>query len=343
MKEKILKIWDENKDKIQKIGDFMLTHIGLIECLLLWVIAFLFAKDTGSTIILYAIAGFSTWRNIKCLFKVFKSKNMIRYDAVNYRVQGFQGPQGAGKTSLMLYNASVLKNEVYSNVPFEINGKLSYVLDSDVLTMRKKVKENATVLMDEITIYFNNTDKSEEVQKTVDGFEIFLQLCRHFFDGTVLTASVNMGRIMQKLEEKFGVFKQLLGQETLIDSFILAPIIKLIAKSFFHKELHLGVRVWRYLKMSTITKENYMVDIGTAQESKNDKSSFSGVYEIYAYNNNLKYRYNDRFMKPIYDQIPQTQLQTFSNLEFDMKQLKNTGFQKVINYFSELFKKENKK
>ena len=79
-------------------------------------------------------------------------KNMAK----NNRVQGFEGSQGRGKTSLMLYMASILKKPVYSNIPFKIRGDFTYVLGTDIINLKTAVKEKALLLFDEISLYYNN-------------------------------------------------------------------------------------------------------------------------------------------------------------------------------------------
>lgn len=76
---------------------------------------------------------------------------------------GACGPQGSGKTSLSCYLVSDRKmfKDVYSNVPFVINGKYTYKMTEKHLNLTKAYNEYSAILFDEISLYFDNLNGSK--------------------------------------------------------------------------------------------------------------------------------------------------------------------------------------
>lgn len=335
---------------LSKLKQFLLTlwrffvrYCGYIDCLILYYVikAVCDSSNNQYYMILYFIPAFLLFINIRFTYRIIKSKILIKTMAKNNRVQGFEGSQGRGKTSLMLYMASVLKKPIYSNIPFKIRGDFTYVLGTDIINLKSRVKENSILIFDEITLYYNNlmTGKSKDEKHDIYSFELLLQLCRHFFDGNIFTASVSMGRVPAVLEEKYSIFNRVLCQTTKINSFIIAPLLYLFGL-VFKKKIDVGIRVWTYQTFERIDHENYYFDLSTNKESVKDQY-YANLINIYAYNNSLDFDYNDRFMRFLYEQVAFDENKKFENLDFDMKSLSDTGFRKIINHFDKINKKSD--
>lgn len=314
---------------------FFVRYCGYIDCIILYYVikAVCDSSDNQYYMILYLIPAYLLFINIRFTYRIIKSKILIKNLAKNNRVQGFEGAQGRGKTSLMLYMASVLKKPIYSNIPFKIRGNFTYILGTDIINLKSRVKENAVLIFDEITLYYNNlmSGKTKDEKYNIYSFELLLQLCRHFFDGNIFTASVSMGRVPAVLEEKYSIFNRVLGQTTKMNSFLIAPLLYLFAL-VFKKKIDVGVRCWTYQTFERIDHENYYFDLSSNKESVKDQY-YANLINIYAYNNSLDFDYNDRFMKFLYDQVAVDKNKKFEHLDFDIKSLSKTGFSKIIEHF----------
>lgn len=191
-------------------------------------------------------------------------------------------------------------------------------------------------------MYYNNLlqGKSKEDKTEVYSFELLLQLCRHFYDGNVFTASVNMGRIPTALEEKYSIFKRVLGQRTQYNSFIIAPLISFFYNNLFYKDIKakkrtkfaVGIRKWTYQTFENIEHENYYFDLSSNKESQKEQY-YANLITCYAYNNALDFDYNDRFMRFLYERVAVADPKQFNSLDFDFATLSDTGFNKIADYF----------
>lgn len=325
--------------KVKVIARRILVIIGRIsgylDVALTWWIGNLVAEYGGKyhnvAFLFYALAIFWLYRALRFEWLVFKSKRILLSDCYNSRVMGFEGGQGRGKTSLMLYVASLLKAPCYSNVPFYIRGHYTYILDKDHLKLKKRLKEGSVLLLDEITLYYNNQLKDDTY-----GFELLLQLIRHFTDGYVLMASIAMGRIPKALEEKVMQFKHLLGQETVYNSYMVLPLVRLIDWAF-KLDGHYGLRIWHYQTFESIDHPGYYFDL-SRQESDTNDVNYANLTDIYAWNNALRYDYLDRFMLGIYMSVPAVQDEVrYHSLVFDKEILLSCGFGEVVKYLQYTF------
>lgn len=308
---------------------------GYIDCMILynigdWVYKGGLGEDKKNYgLIFWAIA--LVWL-VKCLkweWLVFKSKKIIENDGYNSRVLAFEGGQGRGKTSLMCYTASVLTRrvgDIYSNVPVKINKKFAYILDKNHLSMKKRLKENSVVMLDEISLFYHNLDLKNEY-----GTEMLLQLIRHFTNGNVLMASISMSRIPKQLREKVMLFKHMLGQQTKLNSFIVLPIVILISK-ILKLDLHYGLRCWTYQSFEEIEHENYYFDLSRMDSSTTDKK-FANLVNIWAWNSALKYDYIDRFMLGVYLSAPLIEDCRYQSLDYSKDLLRFSGFGRIVDYF----------
>lgn len=323
---------------MQKIKYFFIHFInwlirlgGIIEGVLLIFIGVrlnLNNKD-AKFLILAFVGGYLIYRAIVRLWKVHKSKLIIRGNAYNNRTTFFEGPNGRGKTSLMLYSASVLKTKVLSNVPFKVNGDFVYKLDNQAINLQRAIPEGACVVMDEISLFYHNLDKVNCYD-----LELLLQLQRHFFDGNFYMASIKASRLPQQLREKTAICNYLLGQRTEYTSFVIGPILYFIFNKILRcKKINIGFRVWTYQTFEDIDHENYNFDLSN-ESSQTDTQTrhFSNLVDIYAFNDVNTFEYNDRFMKYLYDMLPKTDLVKYESLDFDEKTLFNSGYGKIITY-----------
>lgn len=325
---------------INAVWRFFVRYCGYIDCIILYYVIKALCENSNNQYyaILYIIPAFLLFINIRFSYYILKSKLLIKTMAKNNRVQGFEGAQGRGKTSLMLYMASVLKKPIYSNIPFKIRGDFTHILGTDIINLKSRVKENSILIFDEITLYYNNlmTGKSKDEKHDIYSFELLLQLCRHFFDGNIFTASVSMGRIPAVLEEKYSIFNRVLGQTTKMNSFIIAPLLYLFGL-LFKRKIDVGIRVWTYQTFERIDHENYYFDLSTNKESVKDQY-YANLISIYAYNNSLDFDYNDRFMKYLYEQVTIDENKKFESLDFDINSLSDTGFKNIIEHFEKTSK-----
>ena len=113
----------------------MCRYSAYIESALFLILFFTLKSQTKYAILLLVYAGYMLFRAIQFSYRVWNSKNIIRYDAENSRIQCIEGANGRGKSSFGLYSASVLQTPVLSNVPAKINNKFVYCLTKDHLLL----------------------------------------------------------------------------------------------------------------------------------------------------------------------------------------------------------------
>lgn len=305
---------------------------GILEGLFLFFVGINLNKSKGAYYLLVSFLGlFLIYLSLKKIFKVYKSKRIIKNDAYSSRVTCFEGPPGRGKTSLMLYSASCLDTLVLSNVPFKINGDFVYKLDKSVLDLEKAIPEGSCACMDEVTLFYHNLDKINCYD-----FELLLQLHRHFFDGNFYLASVKASRLPQQIREKVSVCKYLIGQHTEYSSFFIGPILYFIFRKCLKiKSINIGFRIWTYQIFEDIDHPNYNFDLSNQTSNTITRSNhFAELVDIYAFNDSVTFEYNDRFMKYLYDRLDKSDLIKYDSLDFTEDSLNGSGYKKLIDYFN---------
>ena len=220
-------------------------------------------KDSESNKYWFLFLAISIWmyyRVIKHTYKVWKSKVNIKNEEQNKRVVGHEGYQGTGKTSLMLYIAYVMERPVFTSAPAKINGEFTYKLTDAMLNMDVRLPYAPMLIVDEISLKYDNTLSTIKDRYKTEGFEFNLQLIRHNNDGYFIDASVDMNRVAKRVEEKHGMFRRLLGQKNVKNSFIIDTFIEFISLCF-KLGIKTGYRIWTYQTFETINHENYIFDL----------------------------------------------------------------------------------
>lgn len=321
------------KKILLKFKKILLNWLDVIEALILLI----FIKNIWGIflgIVLMFIAIRRHWR-------VFKSKQIIKEKLINERVAANEGPQGAGKTSLMLYMASLeyKANEIYTMVPCKVNGEFTNVLTKEILSLKVRMPKHTCMLLDEMSAYFPNTMNMKEQSNLnlIEPIAVAFQFIRHFTNGNSLGTSVSMERVNKHLEEKHSVFNSLLKQKVCNNSYIIFPTFKLflflIGKYDSKKHKYLGkYRVWYVQTFKPITHDNYVYDLSNQKENKTKNDGFSNLIEIWAYNN-LDYEYNDTYLSKLYETLPLAEQIKWESLEINREMLHKIGQSNLLKYF----------
>ena len=326
------------KNKFKKIGVFfknlLINYVDILETFI-W----LFLFKLGNNWLFLIIACWWGFVSIRRHYRVFKSKMILKNKLINERVQGNEGFQGQGKTSLMLYMASLeyKANEIYTIVPCKIKGQYTNVLTKEILQLKEQIPLHTCILGDELTMFFNNlTNKKELSDDLVASTACLYQSIRHFTDGNIINTSVDMTRLNKQLEEKHSVFNKLLGQDTHKSSWVIIPIYKMILRIIgkYDKTKHqyLGTyRTWEYQTFVPITHENYYYDLST-DTSNLKENHYSNLTTIWAYNN-LDYEYNDTYLRKLYKTLPVNVPIKWKDMEIDREMLNKIGYSQLVKYF----------
>lgn len=320
------KLWNRSKK-------ILLNWLDLIEAALILCI---FQNIWG--ILIGVILAFIA---IRRHYRVSKSKHIIKEKLQNEKVSANEGAQGAGKTSLMLYMASLeyKADEIYTMVPCKVNGVFTNKLTKEIMQLKVRVPEHSCFLLDEMSMYYPNTMnmKDKENQAVITPIAIIFQSIRHFFGGNSIGTSVSMERVNKQIEEKHSIFNKLLKQTTKTSSFIILPLYKLflriIGKYDKTKHKYLGTyRIWTIQTFTPITHDNYYYDLANQDENKTKNDGFSNLIEIWAYNN-LDYEYNDTYLNRLYLTLPKAEIKKWNSLEIDRTSLHELGYSDMLPYF----------
>lgn len=331
------------KTKISKVLNFLGRISGYIEILLLFLYLPLLSSFWSYYWLFYALPIWLLYINGKYEFKTFMSKFAIRQSSKDYIVMGHEGKQGSGKSSLTAFILSELtKNDkkayIITNVPMRINGKFTYKVTPDILNLEAKVPPHSYIFLDEWVLIFNNLDdklKFADLQSTA----YLEQLYRHFTDkGNIFGASVSMSRAPKIQRDNFSAYRFMDGLTVVKNSYIIAPIIKLVAKLLKY-EFDYGFMAWRTFLIRDIEHENYNFDLSGLENKKGTSSprwSFAEV--IVAYNNKGRFDYDSKFMQHIYNELPLAELEQFDSLEFKKEDLRKMGWGELTNFFDDKMK-----
>lgn len=281
-------------------------------------------------VVLYVI------RVIKWEYKCFTSKGIIRTTALQKRVQGFSGAQGAGKTSFMLFSAYCIKpSNVYSNFPAKLRGKYTYKLYKSVLNLDTRIDDGSLLMISEATMLYHNclnNNKSKEEALKLYGQQLHQQIIRHCYDGNMFYDSVDLTRLPAMLKDNISLTNYLLGQRSVTLSFIVSPILNLISKKFFNYELFGSVRVWELQQFERIPEEGYTFDL-SRQEKNTDTKNYANLLELCCWNDIQRFDYDDRFLRGIYMKLPQHNSRLWETLLYDEPILRELGYGELLDFF----------
>jgi hypothetical protein len=318
-------------------------YLGWIEGVLLLYLALKLSEGQSGFVWLCCFVPFvyRTFWNLKWAWFVYQGKKEIEYSTKHRMAQKIEGSQGAGKSSYMHAVASYRKAPTYCNVPAETNGKLDYIFSDDVVNMKVKILEGSTCKLDEATVYWHNLEKrdKEEVRGNFYSMETLLQFIRHFIGfGLVMAASVVMERLPAQMREKMGVTKRMMGRgyhsTSFLQSFVLDPFCKIVGiYSPF------GLYSWTYQQFEGINQQGYVYNL--AEQVKpilRSNNRYAALVRWYVPKCDVNFKYDDRFMKVLYDKVAIKEPERFKSLLFNFEALKATGFRQHVEFFEEKIK-----
>lgn len=258
---------------------------------------------------------------IKALWGKFKNIKNESYILDNNKVVALVGGQRRGKTSFMQYLVSKTEqpHNSYSNVPFEINGKMTKVLLAEHINMRYKLKEYSNVMFDEIILYYHNLENLRDEE--VVYFETILQLLGHFTDGHVFFTSVNL-RIPSRLKDKVNSYINMKGRRRLKYSMFWWLWKKI--------GIDLSFSVWDYIITDRIPDDigqQYYYDLSNV-DNDTIRSSFASSMSSYSWNAFDSYKYDDRFFYAIYSDLPVYE-ERFKEISLSARDLDDLGFRRL--------------
>lgn len=308
------------KRKYINIGAYIILYI--FECLSISFIIYFISKHKINYFICLIIGLIpDTYLLVKRLWENKKS-NVYRNVVLNYaRVLGACGPQGSGKTSLSCYLVSDRKmfKDVYSNVPFVINGKYTYKMTEKHLDLTKAYNEYSAILFDEISLYFDNLNGSK-ITTLEKKQGVFNQFIRHFIDGNQIYTSVNISRMPKFIREKLGACLQCLEQGR--KRYLL---LNDLYRALTHNYIDLSNRVWHTLVLRDLqqTSDTYNFDLSNV----NDKINLANMYMFSCCNFTSSFIYDDRYFKPLYN-MPKLN-KKWNNIKLTKSNLNDFGVSKI--------------
>jgi hypothetical protein len=332
----------ERKDfeakKISKVLNFLGRISGILEIVLLFMFIPSFNSVGSWYWVFYALPLWLIWVNGKYELKNFLSKGNIRQTEKDFLVEGSEGKQGSGKTSLVACRLSLknnrTNNKVITNIPMRINGKFTYKVTPKMLNLEERIPNGADVFFDEMVLAYNNKNKKLEFEN-MQSLAYLFQMYRQFvIGGNFYGASVSMSRLPKMLRDNFSAYRYMDGLSIIKNSYIIAPILKLIGKILKY-DFSYGFFVWRTFLIRDIDHENYNFDLSGLENRKNTPTSTKWAYAevLVAYNNKGRFDYDDKFMHNIYKKLPLAKLEQYTSLRFDEVDLRNNGYGEFLDFF----------
>lgn len=298
--------------------------------------------DKSMAFLLYALPIIMLVRLIRWEWRCLQSRSVIKETALNKRVQGFSGFQGCGKTSFMLYTAYVLNSpHVFSNFPCKVRGKFAHQLTRPILDCDERVPEKSTLLQSEVTMLFHNLvngAKNKEEALKLYGQQLLQQIVRHAFDGFMFYDSVDLSRLPQMLKDNIGLTNYMLGQGSATLSFIITPILALLAKPF-GVELKGSVRYWDLQQFERIPESGYVFDLST-QEKTQDNKHYANLLRVCTWDSIQRFDYDDRFLRGLYAMLPEHVAKDWDTLIFDNDALRAIGYGFLLDFFEQKAQKK---
>ncbi len=298
-------------------------------------------SDKWYSVFLYIIPVFLLYRVLKWEFTCFKSVDIVKNTAYNRRVQGFQGPQGAGKTSFMLFSMYVLKApEYYTNFPCKIRGKWCAKLDEAVINMDEKIPVNSVCAMSESTMFYHNLlsdiKKADEVREKLYPQQLHQQIIRHTYDGNFFYDSVDLTRLPQLLRENISMTNYMLGQGSVTLSYIITPILKMLGK-LVGVDLRGSIRYWDVQQLERIPEQGYCFDLSTQEKTTDDKH-FANLVRLSCWDSIYRFEYDDRFLRGLYDKLPEHVQSYWNSIQFLPEELREIGYGQILDWFEKKYK-----
>lgn len=298
----------------------------------------------------YQICGFiylifTLWKFGKAVFLVLRSKREAKEYLEDNRILPIEGKQRVGKTSLSCYFIKVLNNDTYSNVPLKIKGNFTNKITTEILSLEKKIEENAIIYIDECNLYYNNLRNGKSTENNnIFGQSIFAQCVGHFTDGNIIYSSTYTDKLPKEIRVNFSCKCQVLKQQTYNFALIGSIVLKLIARLFGIKDIYTGLRHWTVQHFEKIhafgnddgeSNGEYKVDLN------NPNGKFAPIYEFYDFQG-ADYEYNDRYMKGLYDILDNAIKLKHNNLNIDISDNSLLYDAEVFKYMTEVYEKQKK-
>ncbi len=279
------------------------------------------------------------YRFIKACFKVAGSKSKVLDYCLNNRVIAIKGKQRCGKSSFVCYAASVIKERVYSNIPFKIKGKFTNKLTTDVLSCREAIPEYSTLVVDECNLFYHNlrTNKSNS-NDLIFGQAAFCQCVGHFTDGNVFYSATDVDRIPKEIRDNFSCHLQMLEQGTYEFSFIGSFLLRGIGKALGIKRIYTGVRIWHAQHYEKLSEEGYMYDLSNNELT--DKFKFANLMEFACFQSFNSFEYDDRYMKSFYDKLPKHVSVKWEDFKINFADFKNLYDSEIVRFFENILREQ---
>lgn len=299
--------------------------------------------DKWYGILLYAIPIGLLFRLVRWEIRCYQSRERVKETCRNKRVQGFSGSQGCGKTSFMLFNMYTLKSSnLFTNFPCKVRGKYTAKLDDKVLNLDESIPDGSVCAISEATLFFHNLingpqgrfRKSEAV--VLFGQQLHQQIIRHAYDGNLFYDSVDLSRLPQMLKDNFGLTNYMLGQGSVTLSFIVTPLLRLIAKPL-GVDLRGSIRYWDVQQLEKIPESGYTFDLSTQEKGQVNKH-YANLYRLCCWDSIYRFEYDDRFLHGLYAMLPEHKSEFWRNLEFSDKELRDIGYGYLLDYFTQKVK-----
>lgn len=349
---KRLKVKDQNakamgpfRRRVLSVFLFLNRLAHFADVPILWYLAQRIGENSDNkwVFILYILPIIQLIRAIKWEFLVIKSNEIIRRTALNKRVQGFSGPQGAGKSSFMLNCIAVMRaSNVYINFPAKIRGKYVAKLSSNVLDSRERIPDKSVLAVDEATMFYHNILCNIKDKGEVDKLyaqQLLQQILRHAFDGNIFYSSVDITRLPQMLKENIGLTNFMLGQGSVTLSYISGFLVRCVARLFGFK-INGSVRFWDVQQLERIPEQGYYFDLSNQTKDTNDKN-YANLIRFCSFNTATKFEYDDRFLRGLYAKLPVHIAEFWTRLAFDEKDLRNIGYGKIVDFFNKRIQKQD--
>lgn len=291
-------------------------------------------------VLLFALPIFLLYRLIKWEYICWQSRARVRDTCSNKRVQGFSGAQGCGKTSFMLFCLYTIKSpSIYTNFPCKIRGKYTNQLDFSILNMDRRIPEHSACAISEATMFFHNLINGPQGSRArseaivLYGQQLHQQIIRHAYDGNLFYDSVDLSRLPQMLKDNFGLTNYMLGQGSVTLSFLITPLLKLIAKPL-GVDLRGSIRYWDVQQIEKIPEVGYTFDLSNQEKSVDDKH-FANLYRIATWDSIYRFEYDDRFLRGLYAMLPEHISKAWKSLEFADDDLRDIGYGILLDFFNE--------
>lgn len=335
-------------DKLKHIITAVLKILNRFAPYIELFIIYYFIKDYVSTsdnqwaVLLYAIPIVLLFRLIKWEYKAFMTREIIKDTAINKRVQGFCGYQGCGKTSLMLATGYILNSpSIYTNFPCKIRNKYTKKLSDAVLNMDTRIEENSCIMISEATMFYHNlldNVSDKDIVNKLYPQELHQQIVRHAYNGNMFYDSIDLNRMPKMLKDNIGLTNYLLGQKSKTFSFIITPLLASIGK-MLGIELRGNMRIWEVQQFESIPVQQYVFDLSRQEKDTNTKN-YANLLELCCWEDVTHFEYDDRFLRGLYNKLPQNIDKKWSSLIFSDTELKEIGYGFLIDFFDAKLSKQ---